>query len=124
MNKTATQLKKDIPLYERLSQLKPEIAALDPKDYLGPGRAVVERFRQNFSNTIFCYDNWDKNRDYSSVIHASMALGKLIDSNEMLASMSDFRTEEMNTLRDTVTHLAVECWENIRAATGRIVPFE
>jgi Sec7-like guanine-nucleotide exchange factor len=124
MNSSTQQVKKDIPLYERLKQLKGEIAAINPKDYIEAKREIVSRFRQNYNNAIFCYDQWDKYRDYSSLIHASMAIGKLMDSNEMMAFVSDHRSEEMKRLCDTVTHLAVECWENIRAATGRIVPFE
>lgn len=124
MNSSTKQDKKSLPLHERLGQLKGEIMAIDPKDYIDANREIVGRFRQNYSNTVFCYNEWDKHRDYSSLIHASMAIGKLMDSNEMMASISGHRSEEMNRLRDNVTHLAVECWENIRAATGRIVPFE
>jgi hypothetical protein len=124
MNTIAPLVKKDLPLHEQLSMLRTEINALDPRDYIDANREIVSRFRQNFANAVFCYNEWDKNRDYSSVIHASMALGKLLDTNEMMAFISGHRSEGMNKLREEVNRLGSVCWDNIRAATGRIVPFE
>lgn len=125
MNTINPRIKKDLPLYEQLEQLKTEVAVFDPRDYCHDGnREIVSRFKQNYANMVFCYNNWDKNRDYSSVIHASMALGKLLDVNEMMASIQGHRTDEMKRLRDEVNRLGSLCWDNIRAAAGRITPFE
>lgn len=124
MNTINPRVNKDLPLHEQLATLRTEINALDPRDYIDANREIVSRFKQNYASTVFCYNEWDKNRDYSSVIHVSMALGKLLDVNEMMAFISGHRGEEMNRLRDEVNRLGSLCWDNIRAATGRIVPFE
>lgn len=115
---------KEIPLPEKLSTLRTEINALDPREFTGMARDLVSRFRQNYSSCVFCYNEWDKNRDYSSVIHASLALGKLLDVNELMAAICDLSTRDLNRLRDSVNQLGSACWDNIRAGAGRITPFE
>jgi hypothetical protein len=124
MNTINPRVNKSLPLHEQLATLRSEINALDPRDYIEANREIVGRFKQSYVSTVFCYNEWDKNRDYSSVIHVSMALGKLLDINETMAFISGNRNKEMNHLRDEVNRLASLCWDNIRAATGRIVPFE
>ena len=115
------------PLLEQLIEFRDEaegtLTAM--KDLYHGDRLIVGKWRQTPGNVILWYSQWDKNRDYSSVANASLTLGKLASLNELLGSAimegGSFTIFEALQLRCTM--LCDQCWENIRNATGRIVPF-
>ena len=87
---------------------------------------TIGKFRQCLGNLILWYGQWEKNRDYSSAINASMALGKLSSMNDLMPQeeAGSFNTSDCDKVAKAVDKLCTECWDRIQAATGRIVPFE
>lgn len=115
------------PVLQRLTEFRDELNDLlpPPNSVTGPEGRVIGKFRQAVGNVIHWYGQWEKNRDYSSAINASMALGKLSTAAEVLQY---YKSEGSNTtydaINDTITDICSECWDRIGAAAGRIVPFE
>ena len=87
---------------------------------------LLGKYRQAIGNVILWYGQWEKNRDYSSAINASMALGKLSSMNDLMPQeeAGSFNTSDCDKVAKAVDKLCTECWDRIQAATGRIVPFE
>lgn len=115
-----------LPISEQMAILREEVRAIaiSVKEWPEEHRQTMGRFCQQFNSTFFYYDQWSKNRDYSSVINASMALGKLMIVVELTLDITGERADEVKVLRDKVNVVGSHCWEEIRGATGRIVPFE
>lgn len=114
---------KVLPLKERMTAVRDELKALDANAFEGLKRIVVGEMRQTLGNCIFWYNQWDKNRDYSSVINASMALGKMGSAFNMFCNAVE-NTPAMNDMAEELNEISNQCWENIRNGVGRIVPFE
>lgn len=114
---------KTLPLNEQMAIVRAEIDAIDHKAYVGTKGVIVGKFKQQFGTTMFWYNQWDKNRDYSSAVNASVALGKLSPLVDLLPLAVE-QSEEMDELLKAVDHISSQCWSNIQKATGRIVPFE
>ena len=112
---------------QRIVDFRDELDSLlpSPNSVTGPEGMVIGKFRQAVGNLILWYGQWEKNKDYSSAINASMALGKLSTAAEVLQY---YKSEGSNTtydaINDTITDICSECWNRIGAAAGRIVPFE
>lgn len=119
---TNTKFEK-LPLLEQIAILRAEIDTFNHNDYPDMKGVVVNKMKQTFGNFIFWYRQWDKNRDYSSVINVSMALGKLNSVFDLWCLAVD-RNDVTIELTNNVNLVCGQCWENIRAATGRITPFE
>lgn len=91
----------------------------------GIEKELIGRYKQAYTTFIFWYAQWDKNRDYSSAINVSMALGKLSAAVDAFA-LTAYAKDSPAAIQaiDATNKLAGRAWEEIRAATGRIVPFE
>jgi hypothetical protein len=114
---------KTLPLHEQMTVVQAEINAIDHKKYLGLHQTTIAKFKQHFGNCVFWYNQWDKNRDYSSCINAAMALGKLSTVFDLMV-IAVHQTDGMKELLNSVNTIFVQCWDNIQKAAGRIVPFE
>lgn len=119
---TNTKFEK-LPLLEQIVILRTEIDAFNHTDYPDLKGVVIGKMKQTFSNFIFWYKQWDKNRDYSSVVNASLALGKVNSVFDMWCVAVENNAEN-NELASNINFVCSKCWENICAATGRITPFE
>ena len=114
-------------MVQRIMEFRDELEGLLPaaNSVAGLEGKTIGKFRQALGNLILWYGQWEQNRDYSSAINASMALGKLSTAADFL---QQYKSEGSNTtydaIIDTVTDICSECWERIGAAGGRIVPFE
>ncbi len=114
----------------RIERIRAFQAELD--DLLPSANAVaglegktIGKFRQCLGNLILWYGQWEQNRDYSSAINASMALGKLSTATDFLQQYrSEGSNVKLDAIVDTVTDICSDCWQRIGAAAGRIVPFE
>lgn len=113
---------------QRIVDFRDELDSLlpSPNSVTGPEGMVIGKFRQAVGNLILWYGQWEKNRDYSSAINASMALGKLSSMNDLMPQeeAGSFNTSDCDKVAKAVDKLCTECWDRIQAATGRIVPFE
>lgn len=123
----ATQQHPD-SLVPQLTALRDEAQGLFPevtREY-GVLWTLLGKYRQAIGNVILWYGQWEKNRDYSSAINASMALGKLSSMNDLMPQeeAGSFNTSDCDKVAKAVDKLCTECWDRIQAATGRIVPFE
>jgi hypothetical protein len=114
---------KDLPLNEQMAIVRDEINALDHKAYEGIKGVVVGKIKQQFGTTMFWYNQWDKNRDYSGAVNASLALGKLSSLTDLLAFAIE-SSQEADELLKAIDFIFTQCWRNIQQAAGRIVPFE
>jgi len=124
MNTSATLIKaKDILLIEQMGVLRSEFDALAIDEFIGLNRVVIGKIKQQFSSTMFWYQQWAKNRDYSSVTNAAMAMGKLSSLIEIFPCAVE-NNSEMAALFDSVNAVFSQCWESIEKASGRIIPTE
>lgn len=115
-------------LVPRLNELRDEAQALFPevtREY-GVLWTLLGKYRQAIGNVILWYGQWEKNRDYSSAINASMALGKLSSLNALMPreEVGSPNTTDCDKVAKALDKLCGECWDRIQAAAGRIVPFE
>lgn len=121
-----TTAKPVLPLIEQLSTFRTEtIGTLSSKPSLGLGKAVTDGYKQALVNLVFWYGQWDKNRDYSSVVNASMALGRWGMASSLLYQIPGYdKDPEMLVIYNGSEKLGTAMWEEIRKATGRITPFD
>lgn len=115
-------------LVPRLIELRDEAQSLFPevtREY-GFLWTLLGKYRQALGNVILWYGQWEKNRDYSSAINASMALGKLSSVNDLMPreEVSSPNTSDCDKVVRAVDKACTECWDRIGAAAGRIIPFE
>ena len=115
-------------LVPRLMELRDEAQGLFPevtREY-GFLWTLLGKYRQALGNVILWYGQWEKNRDYSSAINASMALGKLSSLNDLMPreEVGSHNTTDCDKVAKALDKLCTECWERIGQAAGRIVPFE
>lgn len=83
------------------------------------------KFRQTLGNVILWYGQWERNRDYSSAINVSLALGKLSTATDFMQSMMPEEDVDFYIgIVATIEALCSQCWDRIGSAAGRIVPFE
>lgn len=119
---TNTKFEK-LPLLEQLAILRAEFDAFNHNDYPEMKGIVIGKMKQTYGTFIFWYTQWDKNRDYSSAINVSLALGKLSSIFDLWCIAVE-RNDVTIGLASNFNFVAGQCWENIRKAAGRIVPFE
>lgn len=114
---------KTLPLNEQMAIVRAEVDAIDHKTYEGTKGVIVGKIKQQFGTTIFWYNQWDKNRDYSSAVNASLALGKLSPLVDLMPFVFE-NNQETDELMKAIHSIFTQCWDNIQKAAGRIVPFE
>lgn len=112
-----------VSLEDQIVALRAEIDALDHKNFVGLNGVIIGKLKQQFGTTVFWYSQWNRNRDYSSVSNASMALGKLATLIDIVP-FAVHNDAKMEPLVQSINHVFTQCWDNIQKASGRIVPFE
>jgi hypothetical protein len=123
MNASATTNPTEaVSLNEQILNLRAQIDALDRSQFIGLDSVIIGKLKQQFGSTVFWYAQWDKNRDFSSVVGASLALGKLATLIDVLPCVVHKDTD-LVMLVDSINQAFTQCWENIQKASGRIVPF-
>jgi hypothetical protein len=115
ISKVTIEVRKIKTFREEAEKLLPATGELT-----GVERHIVGYFKQALGNLILWYGQWVENKDYSSAINASMALGKLSSATETLRQLGG---ENINIVADSITDISTECWCQISLASGRIVPF-
>jgi hypothetical protein len=112
----------EISLVDHMIALRADVEDIDWRQYEALNRDVIGKFKQQYGAVISWYGQWEKNRDYSSIVNASLALGKLSMAFDLFCKAVE-ETPEVTALTDSIDRIFAQCWGNIQAAAGRITPY-